>query len=250
MLSVWAYSLFSVILVSLISLLGIFTLSLKPGFLNRIISLLVAFSVGALLGDAFIHLIPEAYKNIRQPAASLLVLSGIFLFFGLENFLRWRHCHATESSGRPHPVAALNLIGDAVHNFMDGLIIGASYLVSLPVGIATTVAVILHEIPQEISDFVILVHSGMRPPRALFFNFICALFAVIGAVLSLLIGPVLIGFADVVLPITAGGFIYVASADLIPELHHRCEVKASTSVWRFINVLLGVGVMVGLLFLG
>ncbi len=246
---IWIYTLASVVFISMISLLGLFTLSLKRHLLAKIVNYLVAFAVGALLGGAFIHLIPEAFEKISQPAASLYVLLGIFLFFFLENFLRWRHCHHEVSESHPHPVATLNLIGDGVHNLIDGMVIAAAYMVSIPVGIATTVAVILHEIPQELGDFGVLINAGFSISKALFFNFLSACLAIIGALIVLLLGAHLKDFTVVLLPITAGGFIYIAGSDLIPELHHKCGIKLSTSIWQFLAVIAGVAVMVGLLVL-
>jgi len=148
-----------------------------------------------------------------------------------------------------HPVVALNLIGDGVHNLIDGMIIAASYYISIPIGIATTLAVVLHEIPQEIGDFGVLVHGGLPIRKALVFNFISAAFAILGAVISLVIGPFIKGYTASLLPITAGGFLYIAGSDLIPELHKGCEVKISNSLLQFVFMLAGVGVMALLIFL-
>ena len=146
-----------------------------------------------------------------------------------------------------HPYALMNLVGDGVHNFIDGLIIGASYLASIPIGIATTVAIVLHEIPQEIGDLGVLLHGGFSRNKALFFNFLIALFAVLGAIIALLLGSVVEGLTGFLLPFAAGSFIYIAGSDLIPELHK--EVKASKSFIQFLIFLLGVGVMLGLVYL-
>ncbi|MFA5059751.1 MAG: ZIP family metal transporter [Candidatus Omnitrophota bacterium] len=236
-------ALISVSLVSIISLAGAFTLSLNKEFLRKILLFLVSFAVGALFGDAFIHLLPEAFEELGLSLqTSLLVISGILIFFVLEKFLRWRHCHILESSHEHvHPMATLSLIGDAVHNLMDGMIIGASYLASPAIGVATTLAVILHEIPQEIGDFGILVHSGLTVRKALFFNFLSALTAFVGLGISLFIGPHITGYASYIVPVTAGGFLYIAGSDLIPELHH--DVKASISLGQFVCIILGVGLM-------
>ncbi|MBU0630709.1 MAG: ZIP family metal transporter [Candidatus Margulisbacteria bacterium] len=248
MLEVWGWSLLSVTVVSLISLVGIFTISLNRQKLGEILLILVSFAVGGLFGDAFIHLIPEAFESFgNKLVVSLLVLSGILLFFILEKFIRWRHCHVPTSENHPHPVVFMNLIGDGVHNIMDGMIIAASYLVSFPIGLATTLAVILHEIPQEIGDFGILVHGGLTVRRALLFNFLSAVLAIFGAVISLTIGPLVKDYALYILPITAGGFIYMAGSDLIPSLHDSCELGES---WKqFLAIVLGLGIMVGLLYI-
>jgi len=247
-MEIWIYSLMSVVIVSLISLIGVFTLVLRKKFLESILLILVSFAVGGLFGDAFIHLIPEAFAKLGvRPIVSLLVLLGILIFFVLEKFIRWRHCHIPTSKAHPHPVVFMNLIGDGVHNLIDGMVIAASYMVSLPIGLATTLAVILHEIPQEIGDFGILVHGGLSTSRALGFNFLSALTAILGAVLSLIIGPFIKDYSLFILPVTAGGFIYMAGSDLIPELH--LENDARISLLQFCAIVFGIGIMGLLLFL-
>lgn len=247
---VWIYSLVSVIIVSLISLIGVFTLSLKREVLHKILLFLVSFAVGGLFGDAFIHLLPEAFKELgANLTTSLYIIAGILIFFVLEKFIRWHHCHQPSHEQKWKPVVALNLIGDGVHNFIDGLIIGATYLVSIPLGVTTTIAVILHEIPQEIGDFGVFVHGGLPIKKALIFNFLSAVTSILGAVISLTIGPHVQGYTAALVPITAGGFIYIAGSDLIPELHEGCEIKVSSAFWQFIWLVLGVAIMASLLFL-
>lgn len=249
-LGVWFYSLASVIFVSLISLIGVFTLSLKRETLSKILLLLVSFAVGALFGDAFIHLLPETFKELgANLSTSLLIIAGLLVFFVLEKFIRWRHCHVPSSKEHLHPVVTLNLIGDGVHNLIDGMIIAASFSVSIPIGITTTLAVILHEIPQEIGDFGVLIHGGLPIKKALVFNFFSALAAILGAVISLVIGTHIKGYTVTLLPITAGGFLYIAGSDLIPELHHGCDTKISTSLLQFLCIAAGVLVMALLVFL-
>lgn len=239
----WAYAIVSVILVSLISLTGALFLSFRRKRLKSILLFLVSLAVGGLFGDAFIHLLPEAFEKLGAGiSTSLYVLLGIVLFFVVEKFLRWRHCHEVECEHHPAPVLAMmNLIGDGVHNLIDGMLIGASYLVSIPLGITTTLAVVLHEIPQEIGDFGILVHSGLSVRKALAFNLLSALTAVLGAIISLVVGPHVEGYASILVPITAGGFIYIAGADLIPELTH--EPKIPSSLWQLAGILLGIAMM-------
>jgi len=227
----------------------VFTLALKPDMLKKLIFIMVSFAVGGLLGDAFIHLIPESIEQLGSSAsACFFVLVGMILFFILEKFILWRHCHIPTSKDHPHPVVFMNIIGDGVHNMFDGLAIGASYIISLPVGVATTLAVILHEIPQEIGDFGILVHGGLSPWRALFFNLVSALFAVIGAVIALSVGPHLKEALAALLPITAGGFIYMAGSDLIPSLHDQKEFPKA---WlQLVFMLFGISIMFLLRFIG
>jgi zinc and cadmium transporter len=204
--------------------------------------------VGGLFGDAFIHLLPESFQELgTKLSVSLYVISGILIFFVLEKFLRWRHCHIPTSEEHMHPLATINLVGDAVHNLIDGMLVGASYMASLPIGIATTLAVIMHEIPQEVGDFGVLIHAGLSVKKALVLNFLSALTAMLGVILAIVLGSEIEGFSLSLLPIAAGGFLYIAGSDLIPELHH--EVKVLRSLLQFVMILLGVGVMALLIFL-
>ncbi|OGI24986.1 MAG: hypothetical protein A3J76_04105 [Candidatus Moranbacteria bacterium RBG_13_45_13] len=242
----WVYAFASVLIVSLISLIGIFTLSVNKIILRRIVLYLVSFAVGALFGDALIHLLPEAFSQIQsQLSVSLLVLSGIIIFFVLEKFIFWRHCHILDSGKHYHPVVVMNLIGDFAHNLLDGIIIGASYVVSIPLGVATTIAVVLHEIPQEIGDFGVLIHGGLSVRKALIYNFLSATAAIFGVFMVYAVGAFMKDFSSYLLPVTAGGFLYIAGSDLIPELKH--ENKITASVGQLAAIMLGIAVMVLLL---
>lgn len=244
----YIYALLGVGGVSLVSLVGVFTLSLKEERIRKYIFLLVSLAVGALLGDAFIHLIPEAFESSISPlSVSLLIISGLLFFFILEKFLHWHHHGDDTEASDIHPVGKLVLFSDGVHNFIDGVVIGISFLVSTPLGIATTVAVILHEIPQEIGDFAVLLHAGYTRKKALWLNFISALSAILGTLLAFLLGEGGESFTTWILPIAAGGFIYIAVADLIPELHKT--KKFSHSVTQILSLILGVLLMVALIFL-
>ncbi|KKR62789.1 MAG: hypothetical protein UU01_C0002G0012 [Parcubacteria group bacterium GW2011_GWA2_40_37] len=235
-------------MVSLISFVGIFTLSLREEILKKYIFLLISLAVGALLGDAFIHIIPEAIaESANTTLTSILVIGGILFFFIVEKFLHWHHHEDDTAQNHLHPMGKLILFSDGVHNFMDGIIIGASFLVSVPIGIATTLAVLLHEIPQEIGDFAVLIHSGYTKARALWLNFLSALAAVLGAIIFFALGNIAETSTSWFLPIAAGGFIYVAVADLIPELHKTKEIKYS--LLQIVAVVVGVSVMVALTYL-
>ncbi len=239
---VWLYVLTSVILVSFISLIGAFTLALKKTTLQKITFYLVSFAVGGLFGDAFIHLLPEAFEHLGTGLnTALLTLSGLLLFFILEKILRWQHCHIHPSKQHVHPMSLMSLTSNAIHNLIDGMIIGASYIVSIPIGISTTLAVLLHEVPHEMSTFGILIYGGFKAKQALLINFLSALTAIFGALIALLIGAHSQDFVYALLPITAGGFIYIAGSDLIPELHH--ETKLSTVLPQLFFILLGIGLM-------
>ena len=244
------YTFISLVVVSLISLVGVFTLSIKPERLKKLLLYMVSFAVGGLLGDAFLHLLPETFEKIGfTTTTSFLILSGVVLFFILEKFLLWHHCHVPDSAEHKHPpVVALNLVGDFVHNMLDGTIIAASFLVSPQVGLTTSLAVIFHEIPQEIGDFAILLHSGLSVKKALKFNLLSALGAFIGAAITFAIGPQIENFSVYVLPLTAGGFLYIAGSDLIPELHKH-DARLRSSFGQLICILAGIAVMAILVFL-
>ena len=244
---VWLYSILSVVIVSLFSLIGIFALSIRVEKLKKILILLLAFSAGALMGDAFIHLIPEIVNEAGFGLnVALYVLSGILLFFILEKVIHWQHCHMPITKNHVHPFAKMNLLGDSLHNFIDGLIIAASYMINIPTGIATTIAVIVHEIPQEIGDFGVLLHGGYTKGKALLLNFGTALIAVLGAVVALSLGGIE-GIEVILTGIAAGGFIYIAGSDLIPELHK--ETAVSKSIGQLIAFVLGILVMVALILI-
>ncbi|HEY4503463.1 MAG TPA: ZIP family metal transporter [Candidatus Paceibacterota bacterium] len=244
---VYLYTFASVLVVSLISFIGIFTLSLRENILRKYIFVFISIAVGALLGDALIHLIPEALEASNNTAlTSTLVIAGILLFFVLEKFMHWHH-HGEDSESSVHAVGKLVLFSDGIHNFMDGIIIATSFMVSIPVGLATTVAVILHEIPQEVGDFAVLIHAGYTKTRALWVNFLSALMAVLGAIMLFALGEVAESWVNWFLPMAAGGFIYIAVADLIPELHKTKEIKYS--VFQIAAVVLGVAAMIGLVYL-
>lgn len=244
----YLYAFISVVIVSLISFVGIFTLSLREEILRKYVFVFISLAVGALLGDALIHIIPEALETSTNPeVTSVLVIAGIILFFIIEKFLHWHHHGEDKEENHIHPVGQLVLVSDSVHNFVDGIIIGASFLLSIPIGIATTIAVILHEIPQEIGDFAVLLHFGYTKTRALLLNFFSALFAILGLIIVLILNQSEETIFLWLLPIAAGGFIYIAVADLIPELHKTKEVKYS--VLQLIAVLAGVLAMIALVFL-
>jgi len=246
---IWLYTILSVFLVSLISLIGVFTLSVKTKNFKTFLIYLISLSAGTLLGDAFLHLFPETLEILPITKLSALVLLGITLFFFLEKVIRWQHCHGHMlEENHVHPFAYMNLVGDALHNFLDGIILAASYLISIPAGIATTIAVTLHEIPQEIGDFGVLIQGGFTKSKALALNFLSAMFALLGAVVTLFLTRWIENIESFLTPIAIGGFIYIASSDLIPEIHKHSD-KTSKSILQIIFFLIGIGIMIALLFL-
>lgn len=245
----WLLGLTSVIIISAISLMGILVLWLKDKQLEKILLYLVSFSVGGLFGDAFIHLIPEAIEESGfGTSVSLLILLGILSSFVVEKFLQWRHCHIPTSVEHPHSFAYMNLFGDAVHNLIDGLIVGGSYLVSIPIGISTTLAVVFHEIPQELGDFGVLIHGGFDKKKAVWFNFLTALAAIIGAIIAFVLGSTIEGFIPLLIPFAAGNFIYIAGSDLIPELR-KDEPDLKKATLQVVSITLGVAMMLLILLL-
>ena len=242
----------SVVAVSAVSLAGAALLLLRASVLQRLILFLVSLAVGALFGDALLHLIPEAFAAFENTStAALFVLGGIVGFFALEKFLHWRHSHGHENGGAAEgavkPLGYLVLISDGIHNFLDGIIIAASYFVSAEVGIATTVAVMLHEIPQEFSDLGVLMHAGFTRGRALLMNFCSALAAVAGAILIIALGSSGANVTPALIALGAGGFLYIAGSDLVPELHKT--QAARHSFVQFAAILLGIGAMFALLLI-
>lgn len=235
------YIILASIVTSLISLVGALTLTVSGKRLNRLVMFLVSLSAGTLIGDSFFHLLPEAVEKDNGLGLWLALIGGLLLFFVLEKVIHWRHCHLSPNENHPHPVGAMNLVGDGLHNFIDGLIIAGSFLVDVRLGIITTIAVIAHEIPQELGEFGTLLHAGYKAKKALLLNLLSASFSILGAVLAWLLGSYSQGFVNLIIPITAGGFIYIATADLIPEL--KKEVKLSSSLRQFLGIILGLGLM-------
>jgi zinc and cadmium transporter len=248
---IYFYSIISVIVVSLIALVGIFLLIWEEKIIKKYIFLLVSLAVGALLGDAFIHLLPEAFKNTDNTVhVSVTIIFGILVFFLLEKFLHWHHHKLEKHTAEEmaiHPTGRMILISDSVHNFIDGLIIGASYMLSIEIGIATTIAIILHEIPQEIGHFGVLINAGYKPKRALWLNFLSAVVAIIGTIVALLIGNSNALLSAWLVPFASGGLIYIAMSDLIPELHKTNQLKHS--ILQFLTVILGICLMLLLILL-
>jgi len=238
-------------LISLIAFVGALTLFLKEKLLDKILLILVAFSAGALLGGAFLHLIPEAIEEVGIGEGQLLkiflyLLLGFCIFFVLEQFIRWHHHHATQHP-EIMPFSYLILVSDGIHNFIDGLIIAASFVVALPIGVVTALAVALHEIPQEIGDYGILVYGGFKRARALFLNFLSAITIIFGGIVGFLISEKIGQSVIFLLPFAAGTFIYIASSDLIPEIKHKESFKKS--VIYFLVFLLGIVLMLLIRFL-
>lgn len=218
----------------LVALVGAFSLVMRSKLLNKIITVLVAFAAGTLLSGAFFHLLAESVEAMEVMTAFIYLMTGFISFFIVERFLHWHHCH--DGKCNVHPFSYLILYGDAVHNFIDGLVIAASFLVNVPFGIVTSLLIIGHEIPQELGNFGILVYGGFSKTKALLYNFLVQLTSVIGGLAGFYLSATY-NFSFL-LPFAAGGFIYIAASDLIPELHK--EASISKSMFHFAFFMIGV----------
>jgi zinc and cadmium transporter len=238
---IWIYALSSVLIVSFLSFIGIILLLFNTQPSKKNLLYFVSFSVGGLLGGAFLHLLPESIESLGTKLSMNYLLLGILTSFIIEMFLKWRHCHVPTSDDHPHTFAYMNLIGDGVHNLIDGIVIGASYLTSIKLGLASTLAICLHEIPQEIGDFGVLLYAGYEKKKAILFNFISALAALLGLIISLTINAVAQNIVYMLLPFAAGNFVYIAGSDLVPELHDEKEL--SRSLVQLIAIFLGLALL-------
>jgi len=221
------YIIASTFTIALIAFIGIFTLALKDKVLNKILLILVSLSAGALMGGAFLHLLPEAIEEAEGTNFNvfLFVLIGFILFFIIEKVLHWRHCH--KGKCEVHTFHYMNLIGDSIHNFIDGLIISAGFVVSIELGFTTVIAIAAHEIPQEIGDFGVLIYGGFKKKKAIILNFAVALTIVAGGIVGYFISKNVEQAVVFLLPFAAGGFIYIAATDLIPEIKKEIDIKKS-----------------------
>lgn len=235
----------SVLIVSALAVVAALPLLIKKRVPHSMLLLLLAFSIGTLLGSVFLHFLPEAASGGYTVGLALYVLLGFLVFFLVEKFVHSHHNHdIDEGHHHAYHLAPVNLIGDAVHNFIDGMLIAGSYLVSFPLGLAATISVVAHEIPQEIADFGVLLYAGFSKKKALIFNLLAAASSLLGAVLTLVVGARLDGFSEFILPFTAGAFIYIAAANLVPQLHR--EHGALQTVLQIVAGALGVAIMVAL----
>ena len=223
--------------------LAAFSLALRASW----VPMLVSYAIGALLGAAFLGVIPEAFAKGPPQQAAVAILGGIFGFFVLEKLLLWRHCHTENCEVHdPHRSAhdhgrsgLLIIVGDTVHNFVDGLLIAAAFLQSTELGVLAAIAIVAHEIPQEVGDFLILLHSGYSKARALAINLLSSAATMVGGALGYFALQVVSGWETTLLGIVAASMIYVAVADLIPGLHRRPELRDTAS--QALLIALGIG---------
>ncbi|MFA6887913.1 MAG: ZIP family metal transporter [Candidatus Woesearchaeota archaeon] len=240
------YTFASVIIVSLISVIAAIPFLLKKQIPHSILIILMSLSVGTLLGGVFLHFLPEIAEKGYNTSVALSIIIGFMAFLLLEKMIHWHHAKKVEENcecghGHGYHFAILNLLGDGVHNFLDGLVIAGSYAVSIPLGIAATTSVIFHEIPQEMADFGILLYGGLSKTRAIIFNFLSATAAIIGAITGIMFTEHIQGFSAMIIPFAAGNFLYIAASNLVPELHKHCKI--SETIMHIIAIAAGVGFM-------
>lgn len=234
------YSLLAASLVSLLSFAGALSLAIKADKLNKVLIYLVAFSAGSMIGAAFFHLLPEVLDGNDSLNVFIYTLAGFSLFFVLERILRWHHCHDENCHTHEH-LGWMNLIGDGVHNLIDGMVIFASFAGGPVLGVSVTLSIILHEVPQELGDFGVLLYSGFSRKRALLYNFASACVAIIGVLIAYFLNFIDSSVSLFLLPFAAGGFIYIAASDLIPEIHK--DNKLWRAVWSYVLFVVALAFM-------
>lgn len=218
----------------------------KKETLSKITILLVSLSAGALIGGAFLHLLPEASEKMESQKLFFVTMIAFVLFFLIEKLFHWRHCH--KDNCEVHTFGYMNLVGDSLHNFIDGLVIASVFLIDFKLGLVTTIAIALHEIPQEIGDFGVLIHAGFNRAKALVLNYLVATTVIVGGIVGYFASFYIDSVIPYLLPIAAGGFIYIAASDLMPEIRKEGNFKKSAG--SFAVFLLGIILMFAVKFLG
>ena len=239
------YIITSTFLISLLSMVGLLFMYANRKFVNKVVMLLISLSAGTLMGGTFFHLLPEASETLKSEELYSIVLFSFIFFYIVERVLHWRHCH--DDDCEIHSFGYMNLIGDGLHNFIDGMVIASAFITDIRLGIVTSVAIAMHELPQEIGDFGVLIKAGFSKKKAVFFNFLTALTALIGALLAYFLSGQIDNLSAYMLPIAAGGFIYIAASDLLPEI--RKEENITKSIFSFVVFMIGIILMYLLTFL-
>ncbi|MFA5799765.1 MAG: ZIP family metal transporter [Candidatus Peribacteraceae bacterium] len=236
----------SVVGVSALSFIGIAFFCVSERTIRRLLFSFVSVSTGVLFGDVFLHIIPELADRGVLRSGAPAILGGVLVSFCIEKFIHWHHCHILPSETHYHPVGVMNLVGDAIHNIVDGVLIAGSFLVDVRVGIATTLAVALHEIPHEISSFALLLFSGFTRTRALLWNALSGTTAILGAVFTIAATGTVEHLSEFLLAFAAGNLLYIAGTDLLPELHK--DTHAGRAVLQLALISAGIGLMYALTF--
>ncbi|MBU1975791.1 MAG: ZIP family metal transporter [Nanoarchaeota archaeon] len=246
------YALISVLIVSLISVIFAVPLLIKKKVSSKTLLFLLSISVGVLLTTVFVNLLPEVFEHDYSLRIPLYILLGFLVMFILEKFVHWHHSKKCAEGdcghGHAYNLAPVNLIGDGVHNLMDGLVIAGAYAVNVTVGIAATISIVFHEIPQEIADFGVLLYSGFSKKKALIFNFLSASAAILGTVIGIILIGRLEGFSHFIIPFAAGNFLYIAASNLLPQLHRHCKIK--DTLLHLLAILIGIAIIMFVTVLG
>lgn len=240
-MDIFFWILIATIINSCVGLIGIFFFLLKEQRLKKISVYLMAFSAGALLGGAFFHLLPEALEEVPVIHVFTFAVLGFIIFQILEVYLHWHLCKSCDV----HPYSYIMTIGDALHNIIDGMVIAASFIVSIPLGIITTIVIILHEVPQEIGIFGAIIHGGQKKETALLYSFIAQTTCILGGIIGFYFSQINTLFSVFLIPFAAGGFIYIVAADLIPEMH---KLDNSQKLKTFIIYISGLVMMIAFKF--
>jgi len=226
-------------LITLCVWIAVFFIFFEKKFLDKIVIFLVSLSAGSLMGGAFLHLLPEASEMLSINSLYGTFLISFVAFFLIEKIFHWRHCHKSDCP--VHTFGYMNLFGDSVHNFIDGILIASTFIIDFKLGLATTLAVAIHEIPQEIGDYGVLIYAGFKSKTALILNYIVALTVVLGGIVGYFFLSRIEWVLPYLLPIAAGGFVYIAASDLMPEIRKETNIKKS--VTAFAIFVLGILLM-------
>jgi zinc and cadmium transporter len=238
-------ALISVVIISLVSVVAVLPLLIKKKVSKKLLLFLLSISVGVLLSTVFMDFLPEATSHGYTLGLALYILFGFLVMFLLEKFIHWHHhekCKHSDGHGHAYNLAPINLIGDGIHNFIDGLVIAGSYAVNVTLGITATISILFHEIPQEIADFGVLLYSGFSKKKALLFNFLSAATAILGTLLGFFLINRLQGFNSFMIPFAAGNFLYIAASNLLPQLHRHCKLK--DTLLHLFAICIGIGIIV------
>jgi zinc and cadmium transporter len=245
-MSTLLWILLATIINSLLGLIGVFSLWIKEKLLNKLLICLIAFSAGALLGGAFFHLLEESFEHLSVTYSFVMAIGGFILFILIEGYFHWHHCKC-----KPHPFTYLILIGDSIHNFIDGLVIAAGFFVNPLLGIVTTLMILGHEAPQEMGLFGVLLYGKYEKGKALLYSLLAQSTCILGGITGYLISSKAEVFSHYLVPFAAGGFIYIAASDLIPEIHKMHKHNFKRFICSFSFLILGLLFMIAIkLFFG
>lgn len=234
----WIFTLLSVTIISLISLIGVIILTLNKKEAENKLLYLVGFSAGSMLGGAFYHLLPESLENHNIITVSTLALAGILTSYSIEILINWKLNRLQTSKNHPQAFIYMNLLGDGIHNFIDGMVVAGAFQIDNKLGLVTSIAIILHEIPQEIGDFAVLMYGGIEPKKALIYNLLSGTTAIFGAIVALTLSQYIDELSGLLIPFAFGNFLYIAGSDLVPKL--RDEKNLFHSLVQLMFMVAGV----------